>query len=88
METIGLIHISDTHFSSRILSRSFGPNVGWHPHHLDLCRGLPLGIRDARRQLGVAARERLRFILSGDMTAGGGEAEFAVGHSYLFFSNK
>jgi hypothetical protein len=84
VDQVAFAHVSDTHFDARIIPRAQGPNVGFHPHHLNLCRGLPLALRDVRMRFGLGAADPLNAVLSGDLSRGGGEGEFAVALSYLY----
>jgi hypothetical protein len=86
MDQIVLLHCSDVHFGEIPANNQFHrlwPMKNQNAHDLQLCLGLKPALEDVRDLTGLPDSEEIRIIVSGDLTATGGDKEFLVGHSFL-----
>ena len=86
MDQIVLLHCSDVHFCEIPVNTNFSKLWGrrdQNAHDYQLCQGLQPAIEDVRMLTELPENEDLRIIVSGDLTATGGDNEFVVGHSFF-----
>ncbi len=85
-DEIILVHLSDLHVGTRLLTSSddFGRVSGYHPHDARLLRLLDAALRDVRARFRVPAPERLNVVISGDLTQAGLDNDFATVSALLY----
>src|SRR6476620_4690041 len=81
MGKIVLAHISDLHFSARILNDKFSGIPHRIGHDKVLAFGLMTALEDVPSH--CQTTEPLNGVVSGDLTRAGTESEFAVAHTLL-----
>jgi hypothetical protein len=77
---MAFVHASDLHIGPNIVSNRFQFFSGYSPHDIQLCRGFEEAFADASVSCGD---NNLRLVVTGDITAGGLQTEFAAAHTYL-----